>query len=125
LLGSIRFILAALVVPMQAAFEVNYRSAHFAERTTRFFRNRALRIFPTYWIALGLAVYFKWGGWEVEYILRKPAAALQNVVLLGLNQAEIWGKDVRLIGPAWSLDVEIQYYLLSPLLAQAWHEQRC
>jgi peptidoglycan/LPS O-acetylase OafA/YrhL len=41
---------------------------------------------------------------------------LQNFLLFGLNQTGFWGSYYRMNNLAWTLDVELQYYLLTPLL---------
>ena len=77
-------------------------------RTGRFFRRRALRIVPAYWLALtvlatwpGLAGVFT-GNWWAYY-----------------GFAQIYSDQYILggIGPAWSLCIEVTFYLVLPLYA--------
>lgn len=77
--------------------------------TLRFLANRALRIFPPYWavIALTLAILLLWPQDSARFhpSMRLPGTArewLQNVFILGLE-----GAPIRLVPPAWSLDVEL------------------
>ncbi|MHB8573480.1 MAG: acyltransferase family protein [Candidatus Dormibacteria bacterium] len=77
-----------------------------------FLLNRALRILPAYWVVLtvvvaaivitGGHVSFNWWALPVFYVL------LQNFSSATFEQ---------LIGPAWTLAVEAQFYLFLPLLA--------
>jgi peptidoglycan/LPS O-acetylase OafA/YrhL len=77
-------------------------------RVARFFRRRALRIVPAYWLALtvlaiwpGLAGVFT-GNWWAYYGL---AQVYSDEYILGG------------IGPAWSLCIEVTFYLVLPLYA--------
>jgi peptidoglycan/LPS O-acetylase OafA/YrhL len=79
-------------------------------RIGRFFRRRALRIVPAYWLALtvlaiwpGLAGVFT-GNWWAYY-----------------GFAQIYSDEYILggIGPAWSLCIEVTFYLVLPFYAMA------
>ena len=79
-------------------------------RIGRFFRRRALRIAPAYWLALtvlavwpGLAGVFT-GSWWAYY-----------------GFAQIYDSEFILggIGPAWSLCIEVTFYLVLPFYAVA------
>jgi peptidoglycan/LPS O-acetylase OafA/YrhL len=89
--------------PMVAA-----RHGRPAQRWRRFWMKRLTRVFPAYWVALtGLAIYPGLDGvftdeWWVHYFL------LQNLDL-------DW--FVNGIVPAWSLGVELTFYLALPLYA--------
>lgn len=101
---------------MPLAFERNYAVGTFSKRTQHFLVNRLLRIFPPCLFALFLmllALMFSHGS-ALREAKAEPIIFLQNFVLLSLNQVWLWGQDVRFIGPAWTLDVELQYYLLLP-----------
>lgn len=101
------FMLSGYLMP--ATLEKNY-SGH----ATPYLINRFLRIFPMYWLALGIALVVlpQLPAWSDAYDFGVQPV-LQNFILLGLNQ---WPNDTLYIGPAWTLDVELQYYLLVPLL---------
>ncbi|QEE43671.1 acyltransferase (plasmid) [Rhizobium sp. WL3] len=101
---------------MPASFQANYRQKSFMSRSSAYLTNRILRIYPLYWLALlftlaVIAVTRSWNEYDIH--LR---SLLQNFILLGLNQDSFWRSDTRLIGPAWTLDVEVQYYVVVPLL---------
>ena len=64
----------------------------------RFWWRRACRIYPMYWLALGLLVYY-------YYPLARPFTWVQLVTLLPGNFNE-W------VGPAWSLRYEIAFYIM-------------
>ena len=48
--------------------------------------------------------------------LINPLIYIQNFMFIGLNQSYLWGGYDRFNNPAWTLDVELQYYLLVPFL---------
>lgn len=101
---------------MPATFQAHYKQANYVQRSIRYLSNRFLRIFPPYWLALAfamviIAVTRSWNEYDINV-----SSLLQNIFLVGLNQERFWGSDIRFIGPAWTLDVEIQYYLAVPFL---------
>ncbi|HEU0028366.1 MAG TPA: acyltransferase [Ktedonobacterales bacterium] len=78
--------------------------------TARFYKKRALRILPAYWVALAILLAFNW------QIAKDPAW------LNGLTHAlfihDIFPRFNRdLDGPFWTLAVEAQFYLLLPWIA--------
>lgn len=101
---------------MPASFQAHYGRFDFRERSRRYLTNRFLRIYPPYWAALifALIVIAAKDLWH-EYDL-DAVSLLQNFLLIGLNQEQLWRNDTRLIGPAWTLDIELQYYVLVPVL---------
>lgn len=116
------FFISGFLMPL--AFETNYHYADFKERYKFYFINRLLRIYPLYWISLLIVVvphfilYFKTGFINERY--SSMSNEIQNWLLLGLNQSHVWGHYLRFNNPAWTLDVELQYYLLAPLLLLLW-----
>lgn len=91
----------------------------------QYLRNRALRILPAYWAIL-LITSFVLGstrirdseGELVTAPLSDPAAVAQNAFLVQNYQPR---GVVTGIGPAWSLAVEVVFYLTLPLLVlMAW-----
>ncbi len=101
---------------MPASFCVNYAYVKFGDRSKNYLINRFLRIYPIYWFSLGFVLLvIVTVGREVEYDFG-IVSLLQNFLLLGLNQDQFWRGDIKYIGPAWTLDIELQYYLLVPAL---------
>lgn len=85
----------------------------------RFVANRALRIYPPYWVAAGLtlAALAVCGASVTQLVpsMRVPASPsewLQNLFIFGLN-----GSSLRLVPPAWSLDVELVFYGVMAVIA--------
>jgi peptidoglycan/LPS O-acetylase OafA/YrhL len=102
---------------MPATFDANYRFRAFATQTMMFYWARFLRIYPMYWIALfiGMAIVPLITGVPNWYDGGLLHAGIQNFVLLGLNQASFWSSETRIVNVAWTLDIELQFYLLVPL----------
>jgi peptidoglycan/LPS O-acetylase OafA/YrhL len=94
-------------------------SAHLIGRApmpmSRYFRARALRIFPAYWLALTFAVY----------VFHQPGAKHQInnvgdfVSYYGLLQQYTRHHSYGGIQQAWTLCVELAFYLFLPLYAWA------
>jgi peptidoglycan/LPS O-acetylase OafA/YrhL len=111
------FFISGYLMPL--AFERNYVGREWRERALRFWANRILRIYPLYWIALAGMFVILWvkQGQALEIASNNSIIYfLKNVLLCGMNQSWLGEPDVRLVGPAWSLDIELQYYLLVPAL---------
>ena len=74
-----------------------------------FYRRRALRILPVYYLLVtAIGAYYIWGKGAAEYLGYMP--------FYYLFLANFLQGDVPLLSPTWSLSVEEQYYLLWPLL---------
>jgi peptidoglycan/LPS O-acetylase OafA/YrhL len=94
-----------------------------------YFRNRALRIFPAYWailffcaVVLG-SVYLRHGATVEVGRLSDPIQFLQAALLLNNYRPTTL---LIGIGPAWSLAVELVFYVALPLLVlgAAWAARR-
>lgn len=94
-----------------------------------YFRNRFLRIAPAYWVILFFCaivigtVYLREGAVLEVGRLTNPAEFLQAALLLNNYRPTTLGIG---IGPAWSLAVELVFYLALPLLVlgAAWFARR-
>jgi peptidoglycan/LPS O-acetylase OafA/YrhL len=87
-----------------------------APNSRRYFRNRALRILPAYWVILLVSSVV------LQSAVRPDGThgTLFDPLLLGQSMLFVQhydpGQILTGIGPAWSLNVEIVFYLLLPLL---------
>jgi peptidoglycan/LPS O-acetylase OafA/YrhL len=89
-------------------------------RPVDYYSERALRLLPGYWMALGLAAVI----WlavpqpnNIYFLQRIPGWTdwLSNLVIVPLNFYMWSGQDhFTLIPPAWSLAAEFQFYALAP-----------
>lgn len=75
-----------------------------------FYRRRALKILPSYLLALGITALF----FDNGTVASKPFLH----ILTHLTFTHNWSFETyySTLGPAWSLAVEVQFYLLFPLL---------
>jgi peptidoglycan/LPS O-acetylase OafA/YrhL len=135
MLGTVRFILAALVILnhlwLPTANKVGAHAVtgfymisgylmtnviqdvygHSLRGAARYLANRALRIFPIYWICLIITfiLIVTYGeAFSVYSLIAVPniKQMFQNVTLIELGSSE-----VILVPPAWSLTVEFAYYV--------------
>ena len=80
-----------------------------ARRCARYFRRRALRILPAYWVALTVIVYV---------LHQQHIRSFKEFVLLyGLLQIYSEPYHFHGIQQAWSLGTEVSFYLFLPLYA--------
>jgi peptidoglycan/LPS O-acetylase OafA/YrhL len=88
-------------------------------RVGTYFRNRALRILPAYWVilvAVGVvlpAALVRWRDHRLGRLVEDPWLAVRNATL---TQGYSPGGLLTGIAPAWSLAVEVVFYLALPLL---------
>ena len=91
-------------------------------RLGRYYRNRALRILPAYWVILLIAgvvlgtTYLRASPYVLETgsLTQEPGTFLRDALLIQ-NYART--SFLTGIGPAWSLAIEIVFYLLLPVIA--------
>src|SRR5882724_3717971 len=81
-----------------------------------YLRRRALRILPAYWVVVAIALL-----WLHAPDARHAWPWVQYLLLLQNYDAHPWwiGTGAPGLAQAWSLDVEVSFYLLLPLLAAA------
>jgi peptidoglycan/LPS O-acetylase OafA/YrhL len=89
-----------------------FASAHFggqsAPSTARYFRRRALRIFPAYWVVLAVTIFLSQSHYNAFDIL------VHSLLLQIYRKGYIWGP----VAQAWSLCAEMAFYIFLP--AYAW-----
>jgi len=84
-----------------------------------YWSNRLHRIVPLYYFSLIIASIAWFFGAKSFFLARSPSAAdlFANIFIIPLSYFMYTGQDAfTLIPPAWSLGVELQFYLLVPLL---------
>jgi peptidoglycan/LPS O-acetylase OafA/YrhL len=77
----------------------------------RFYRRRALRILPAYWVCLAIMVALKF---LVRRVPFSPGDVAAHIVLINDSFPQ-FNRDYN--GPFWTLAVEAQFYVLLPLMA--------
>lgn len=77
----------------------------------RFYRRRALRILPAYWVCLFIMVALKY---FVRHAPLSPGDVAAHILLIHDSFPQ-FNRDYN--GPFWTMAVEAQFYLLLPLLA--------
>lgn len=84
-----------------------------------FYRDRLWRILPQYLVAMAFATLLWWFGAQSSFLAREPQVQdwFGNLLVIPLNYYMYSGQDAfTLVPPAWSLAVELQFYLLVPWL---------
>ncbi len=144
-MGFLRFVLAALVVLSHMGYTVNgfnpgvwavvvfyLLAGHVVARLWSqrpfegtldsvlwFYKDRALRIFPLYFAALVFGVLVWWLGAKSYFLSLNPGLLhwVSNITVIPLSYYMWNGIDkFTILPPTWSLGVELQFYLLVPLL---------
>lgn len=116
------FFISGFLMPL--THEKNYSSFGFKVAVWKFYLNRFTRIYPIYWASLLLVVIqpliFSILKGQPLVISNNSDLSfsiwLQNILLIGLNQSTLWGNYFRFNNPAWTLDIELQYYLIVPII---------
>jgi peptidoglycan/LPS O-acetylase OafA/YrhL len=78
----------------------------------KYLRNRALRIVPAFWVVLTIVLVVR--GVHDGGLHTSP---FDIAAIFGFAQAYRWSRAAYLIGPAWTLGVEVAFYVFLPLIA--------
>jgi peptidoglycan/LPS O-acetylase OafA/YrhL len=76
-----------------------------------YYLRRVTRIEPPYLISLIVIFLIHWGQWGIG-----PQALPNLIASLFYSHNLVYGRESAINGVAWSLEIEIQFYLLTPLL---------
>ncbi|WP_440812332.1 acyltransferase family protein [Pseudomonas syringae] len=90
-----------------------------SNRAIWFYKDRSLRIFPLYFSVMAFSTVLWVLGAQSIFLSHAPSVGswLYNILVIPLNYYMFNGIDsFTLVPPAWSLGVELQFYLLLPLL---------
>jgi peptidoglycan/LPS O-acetylase OafA/YrhL len=99
-----------------------YVQAHLAGEplpsTWRFAVSRALKILPSYWLCIVVLLAL---GWDAMF----DACDRTRAVVTHLLFVQVWWRDTTpaINGVLWTLAVEVQFYVLFPLLVRAFLRQ--
>jgi peptidoglycan/LPS O-acetylase OafA/YrhL len=75
----------------------------------RYFRNRALRIVPAFWVVA--TVYLVWARFN-------PGGGVAGILAVyGFAQNYYFTPAATLVGQAWTLDLEVAFYILIPIVS--------
>jgi peptidoglycan/LPS O-acetylase OafA/YrhL len=116
------FILSGFYISMI----INEKYQHLPSGIRRFYINRALRLYPVHLTILGLyALFFAVAGMPSillgdfsSSVTRSLYALIANPLILGVELLPLFHHEdwSLVIGPTWSLSLEMYFYLLAPLV---------
>jgi peptidoglycan/LPS O-acetylase OafA/YrhL len=90
------FFVSGFLMPL--TFDTHYRAYGMLAGSRKFYVNRFLRIYPIYWASLAVTL--------LAVIVYGPAL-MEHATTPG---------DLSRVRPAWTLDIELQYYALVPVI---------
>jgi peptidoglycan/LPS O-acetylase OafA/YrhL len=135
--GALRLFLAAMVVVHHATrlaigtwavdiffilsgywVTVMYRDkyAKYSKPVAAFYTSRYLRLIPVYLVCQAIMMAGLFAVHDPKVAAGLPSAAWFARMLVIVTSA----KQLVLLGPAWSLDIEVQFYLAVPILVYLW-----
>lgn len=111
----------AVVIFYILAGMVSYKliTRYYATSAISYYKDRIKRIFPLYLLSLLIAVIVYHFGINSYFVSKMPTISdwIGNITIIPLSYYMYTDIDkFTLIPPAWSLGVELQFYILVPLL---------
>lgn len=99
---------------MQLVLSTRYNKHNLGARYwVNFYLSRYLRLYPVYCVSVVLMILMGEASHVHWASLQGIAAAFSNLTMFGLNMPSVQN---IIVGPAWSIGVEVSFYILAPYI---------